>query len=180
MSNDTWIDRRRKYAEKDQLGKQKAEDMIARRVYRGLGFSGNIIKGIREIEHTNFGVGSRYHGDPLWPRTLRILRKMLPVEPVANLDIHAMGCRDRDEAVDRLEMFDMKKLGKRPAIFARYGDSSLCEAVVPLLMGDAAEKLEPAYTVLASSLRADGFDLVAQELRHFIEQFEDAGEPLEI
>lgn len=178
-----WIKRREFYAQQSRLDDQLYEDMLARRVIKGLGFN-NASKGIYKAEQVVLG---QTRGDlPLWHRA----REILPVAInrysqhkglLSNAVIDSFEVEDYTEAYERMSAYDWQSRNQRPVLFTKKKNTHTCYVYTYWTTDEFnLHRLAPPYTVLPADDYPKWF-FTQQEAAHFVAQFGPYGiDPTEI
>jgi len=167
-----WQRQRDKYKELGRLTDKKYEDLIGRRIIRGLGFS-SAEKAIYSIESQL--LGATYGEDPLYERAVRVFQHILnkrgelAFAPEGwNWQPEARLIKDATEIVERINSAAYTGL---PLIFTRFkeGRTSRVYMCWPI---DDIHVLPPPFNVLATEPIGCGeFWLVEQDTTHFVASF---------
>lgn len=168
---ENWELRRARYADAGRLGDQAFEDMLGRRILRGLGCTE---KQIHKLER--FVLGSVNAELPLWTRASGLFLELLKRRPEWaylplgwHLETLHTG-RNADKEV--LELLDMFESERDPVFFAmpKSGGEAAGAAYSLWDAGLALRHLKPPYRVVALDV-PPGKCLVAQDASHFVAQF---------
>jgi len=160
-----WQEARKRYQEAETTTDQKIEDLVARRVLRGLGL---VQRNLPTIERMCYD--ESYPDEAIWVRTERIVKRVGQLKgfPV-NFDyVLCETTPAHKEPFERLEMFDGKR-GLRPVILTRLKGSTQSLAYSVWWDNELTAFLDPPYTVL----KRQGECLIAvQDTEKFFAQLE--------
>ena len=173
-----WKEARSRYTNLTSLSEQKVEDLVARRVLRGLGLTE---KQIWDAERAVFGLVKE--DIALWPRTLELLKAVWKAQAIwgGELNIGVLSVRtDHKDVLDRIN--ETVAMGVIPPIFMtriKGSGSSLTYSYIRIGFGTEEHELQPPYTVLTEvMIPGTGEDsiqqrcrVVVQETEHFVKQF---------
>ena len=166
---EAWQVQQQLYAEQGRSGDQAYEDLVARRVLRGLG-ARNAQRDISVLEHRVLGEASP--NTPLWPRTKRLFITLLSRIPkhahlVRTRDIQAVRVKDNADAIERMTDCTDHKPGMQPLLLARIADTTVSRAYM-LWPADALYELVPTFEVVPADLGVRSLRLVIQDTTHFV------------
>jgi len=158
-----WQEVKEKYGEHRTFTNQKAEDLVARRVLRGLGLVQRQASSVMRM------LGAYSDDESLWDQTKFILKFTLRHSPglrrYANKwDIEVVP-PNLKEIQGRVDAFDWNELGPLPLFLGRDGDKARAFA---LWRADEFALLTPPYTVTSDH---SGLFLTVQEAEPFFAQF---------
>lgn len=174
-----WEARRAHYKEIMRRDDQSHEDMIARRIVRGLGYA-NAEKVMYALERSVLGTT---HGtSPMWVRATAVFEaavatnarnKSNALAKLRNWKMEARQIKDNAEAAERFEdwwMYDRLKPGVTylPLMFVQIKGTAECR-VYSLWLPEYLALLTPPYTVL--EFKAATYRLVVQDVTVFVSQF---------
>lgn len=167
-----WERQRENYKQLGRLADKKYEDLIGRRIIRGLGFT-NAPKAIYGIEQQL--LGTSYGEEPLYNRAVRVFQHLLTkrgelafAQEGWNWQPEARLIKDYTEIVERINSGAYTGL---PLIFTRLkaGKESRTYMCWPI---DDINTLLPPFKVLRTEPIAVGeFWLVEMDTAHFVGQF---------
>lgn len=174
-----WRERRQNYLELGRRDAQPQEDMIARRIVKGLGFT-RIEKSIYLLERAV--LGSTYGKLPMWIRAKQVFESLLRTNyhnhtnPLAyaqqDWTPEALQIKDNAEAIARFTEWGRFTAyhAPLPLMFTRIAgtDDSLTYALWP---PKDLTFLRPPFTVLPLEEAAAQLRLVVQETTLFVRQF---------
>lgn len=186
-----WLEARRRYTEGETLATQAVEDLVARRVLRGMGFVG---RQVPELEKA-LGIKSDFN-TALWPRTYQLLRSMGGHSGKSwifgfdrtNPGYFEIDVRETEHhhknMLDMIPMFIQHKDRPHPLFLTRVKDTQTSLAYYLLrhdidcnntLQINAAWLVPPVQFIA----EAGPWWIVVQETEHFISQFGPYQSPLE-
>jgi len=146
---------------------QKTEDLISRRIWKGLGMSGPVASNINNLELNTIGVIQ--YEEPLFDRLRAIFEYACRSKTYKfNWKIEAIEIKNNNEAMDHIN--EMALTIAYPVLFTRVKNTNDSLVFSTWDMDIFTNILIPPYTVLA--LEGQGSKLVAiQETTHFVGQF---------
>jgi hypothetical protein len=161
-----WKEAQKRYKQRETLTDQKAEDLVARRVLRGLGLQEKWLARAERLIR-----GEVLQDEALWPRTLWLLKRGLVLAGqlrLSKVPIDVFWARkDHKDILERLELGqDGPIYGPIILTRVRSTTTSLAYSVWPR---DEVGKLVPPYSVIAETI--GGEHIAVQETEHFITQF---------
>jgi len=165
-----WKEAKERYEFGHSVAGQSAEDVVARRVLRGLGLRG---RHLAELEHRIWGNDEGRFDQTLWQRVHGILR------------VYRTRCARMDHQIGgKIEVYEDKNhrqtlerfwphcegTGPMPVLFIRRKGGGTALAYTAYRPDDWAKipELTPPYTALE---KIGGVVLVVQDLEHFVRQF---------
>jgi len=167
-----WEARADFYKSRGRKEDQAYEDMLGRRILKGLGCSE---KQIYQLERYVFAQDSGE--DPLWHRSSRLFLALLARRPQWShlaqqwyLEARKVGKNKDKEAVELLEQFGAGS--KQPVVFTvpKANADRVCTAFALWPMETPMETLNPPYRVVTHIAELN-MAVVAQEASHFVAQF---------
>jgi hypothetical protein len=165
---EAWEVQKQLYREQGRTEDQAHEDLIARRVLRGMG-ARNAQRDICVMEQRVLGEVNREQ--PLWPRTKLLFTTLLQRIPlraqlVRSWDIQAMQVKNHTDAVERMTICERYATGDVPLLFTRVGNSKISRVYVIWSEG-FLNSLTPPFEVVRADLACD-LRLVVQETTEFV------------
>lgn len=176
-----WIEAQQRYKSGETLAEQNVEDLVARRVLRGLGF---VARQIGDLEKA-LGLPSNWD-QALWPRTIEVLRVIsarthgpwLFGTDLGHPGLFAIDVREVDPGHKRiLELGDMLAVHRdkpHPLFLTRVKGTQVSLAYYPLT-ADPDEGYSRSATWLKPPVRFIAefgpWWIAVQETEHFIAQF---------
>ena len=176
-----WKEAQEAHRQLGSLNKQTVEDLVARRVLKGLGLTpARLYAAEREL------FGRTDGDDPIWARTYRVL------EGVWNREVATQGllrywrlevvtAKDRPGHVDIMDRLSIlaavvsPEARPLPVLLVRYGKSTRSAAYVVMAKADTQYALKPPWIVLFDL--GPHFQVHLQQIDHFVEQFGPYGSP---
>lgn len=191
----SWQEAKKRYENGDTLAKQQTEDLVARRVLRGLGF---VERQLFDIEKA---LDLRDRGDmALWPRTFDVMQLMLArrgwlgeifgtigkTEATYSVEVQESDPQHKP-ILELLPLFAAHKNAPHPMYMTRVKGTKLSLTyylVSAMFYGPEGSREADMYALLTppvNVIAAAGIHwwLVAQETEHFISQFGPFKSPLE-
>jgi len=164
-----WETRQAFYKSHKSLGTQSFEDMLARRVIRGLGYG--TAKAITRAEQEVLGYVN--NEQPLWHRARAVYRNCIHscdnAAMLHNMLLDAVEVKNDAEALERVDLVDTETSQIKPVLFTRIKGSKNCYAYTFWKI-DELVLLTAPYTVLPGG-DEPYLLFTRQELTHFIKQF---------
>jgi hypothetical protein len=166
---EAWEVQRQLYRAQDRVGDQSHEDMIARRVLRGMG-AVNAQRDVAQMEYKVFGIVDATQ--PLWVRTHKLFTTLLARMPqhaglARSWSVQAMQVKNHADAVDRMTVADKYAQGDEPLVFARLGVTKVIIAYLTW-PADELKDLSPPFEVVSAELVSE-LRLVAQDATRFVQ-----------
>lgn len=167
-----WEARAEFYASRGRKEDQAFEDMLGRRILKGLGCSE---KQIYQLERFVFAQDSGE--DPLWHRASKLFLALLARQPQWSylaqqwyLEAMKVGKNKDKEAVELLEQFGGGM--KKPVVFTvpKANADRVCTAFSLWPLDSELVLLNPPYRVVTHIAELE-LAVVAQEAAHFVTQF---------
>ena len=165
-----WMEIKDKYAEGISATPQEVEDVVARRVLRGLGLTE---KRLPDAERFTFGEAK--YDDSLWQRTYRLAHIGLRQAGVrgVNLETLKVNGKHKDVATRFTEAIEEDPKHANTVYLTRIGKTkkALAYALSGLTGapgGISLTRLKPPFVVQDSVM---GYGLIVQNIEDFIEQF---------
>lgn len=171
-----WKEAKSQYKKGRMLTGQGSEDIIARRVLRGLGF---VQKDIYSLEHALFS--EVYENDTLWARTQKVLKALYTRNGLGHL-YRTWYIEATDDSLDgkdtkhRLSVANEMEPATQPVVFCRIKNSKTA-LVYTLVDSNDITEYTPPYRVIGlvsddeSQQDAHPRLILTQEAEHFIAQF---------
>ena len=173
---ESWEIVRDQYARAGRLSQKPMEDMLARRILRGLGGTESRVY---SMERIIFGV--TYEEDSLWTRATRMFMELMTRSRIDWLAEHwvldAVKVSGDNDAVTRIcEYGDLQ--GLLVLFTIPKGGRKLTLAYAPWPDNTELSTLTPPYKVLACE-QLHGYKIVVQDAMHFVQQFGPFAIPVE-
>lgn len=163
-----WKEARSRYTTLSTLSEQKVEDLVARRVLRGLGLTEKLIW---DAERAVFGQVK--DDQALWVRTKELLKAVWHSE-AKGLKLNIEVCWVKPDYKDVLErMAEIEEQDLASTIFmTRTKGAEQSITFVNMRDMDMIDLLTPPYNVLRKKAQQEDNTLtITQETEHFIAQF---------
>lgn len=166
-----WKEARNRYANLTVLSDQKVEDLVARRVLRGLGLTE---KQIWDAERVVFGFVK--DDKALWVRTFELLKAVWKSQAIwgGELNIEVISSTNHKDVLDRI--VEIANSGITPPVFmtrTKGSGISLTYDYFQVGFGTDEHELQPPYTVLAEvMIPGSGEDKVQQRCRIVVQDTE--------
>lgn len=167
---EAWQNRKAHYVHAGRPGDQSREDMMARRILRGLGGSEKLL-----CRMENIVFGCAYNDEPLWPRTAKLFKTVVQYAwvPARSWSFDASAANGQREVIarfDDLDIVEAENAGTVPVVFAmstKEGSvyAPWCGDTLPHTVSTAALP----FTVLRDL--GNGYVLVMQDIVTFVRQF---------
>lgn len=165
-----WQERQDYYNRQHRAQDQNHENMLARRILRGFGYS-NANRGVYTAEKQVLGV---VRPDlPMWNRVLEILHACLRQtdyrDILRNTLIDAKLVETSAEAYERIDAIDWVADGVRPVLFTRIKGTEMCN-VYTVWTPSEILRLTPPYVVEPADCYP-AWLFTRQDAVHFVKQF---------
>ena len=171
----SWEEARRAYQQPGRQNSQADEDLIARRIIKGLGFSMTSSVVCRLEQGL---LGGQYSDDPMFDRARALFKHILATYAdhdghlARRWNIQVLTAVSQavllDKVYDQVHLSTAFKNGEWPLIFGRVEQSNIGQAFTPWYAEELVS-LVPPFDVL--ELQGSGYRLVRQEATHFVAQF---------
>lgn len=166
-----WKEQREAYKTKQTLSDKKDEDLVARRVLRGLGLTE---KQLPTLERELFGECK--HDRPIWPRTLLVLKHSLRNAAERSIALFRRKVEvipftkrsGKREVLERFELYGKSDNGY-PIFFARISGTTSAIAITAWLNADVGIYLTPPYKAISEL--PGHYHIILQDITDFVSQF---------
>ena len=167
-----WLEAQERYHQGKTLTDQSVEDLVARRVLRGLGL---VQKDLPRVERAIFGEAD--FDAAIWPRTLKLMRYALRMEGYGRyaedpvFECYEATGGDHKDILERLSEVPIDEILK-PVFMTRIKGSttSMTYSLWDKTVTGMGQTLIPPFTVLTEIPQTTAW-LVVQETESFIRQF---------
>mgnify|MGYP000400755196 CR=1 FL=1 len=158
-----WVEQRNQYKKGNTLSGQEVEDLVARRVLRGLGL---VQKDLIRVERHLFGEVDC--DTPIWPRVLAVWKRLLYTKNNRYFDVTTVEVVPYDKRrkyaciTERIEDIDPDDI-PRPVFFTRIDKTGI--AFIPMKPRDVGAGMKPPYKVVEE---VNGMHLAVQEIEAYV------------
>ena len=171
-----WLEAQDRYHKGETITDQAVEDLVARRVLRGLGLTQ---AGLPQVERAIFGTVD--YDEAQWPRTLRMLKYALTAEGFANYaEHHVFECYestgDHKDILGRLEEVPGREV-THPVFLTRIKGTTTSMTYTVWNRESLPAYIKTPFSAIAE-IRGldeigDGTDnlVIVQETEHYVRQF---------